>query len=141
MAVPLSNTPLLAQEPLQESWLGHPSPLPTTGAYRSVTCFAEEKQDSRLRLSPPSSLVRSPSPEPCPRTPTANPLPLIVRCSLQIPSLRGPRIPPSLSAPWLPKPPALLRDVRSAPAFKVSTPILSGGHSFGRGSALSPGTP
>ena len=43
--------------------------------------------------------------------------------------------------PGFTKPLTQLRDVRSAPAFKVGTPILSGSHSFGRGGAPSPGNP
>ena len=39
------------------------------------------------------------------------------------------------------EPPTQLWDIRSAPDDKVGTPILSGGHSFGREGALSPGTP
>lgn len=43
--------------------------------------------------------------------------------------------------PGFTKPPTQLRDIRSAPDDKVGTPILSGGHSFGREGAPSPGTP
>ena len=46
---PSPKHPFFAQEPLQEPWFSHLSPLPTTEEYRSVTRLAKARQDSRLR--------------------------------------------------------------------------------------------
>ena len=142
MAVPPSKTPLFCSG----AFAGiKTQPLISSAHYEHLS-LSHSSCDGKARLAPSlkaplSSPVRSPSPEPCPRTPTANPLPLIVRCSRQIPSSRGPHNPPSLSAPWLRQSTHSPTGLRSAPAFKVGTPILSGGHSFGRREAPSPGTP
>ncbi len=128
---------------IQKPWFSHLSPLPTTGAYRSVTLLAGEGQDSRLRSGPPHTLAGTlplsravpPDPQGKPSSPHCPVLP-----SDPFVSWAAPPSPLSLPLGFA-KPPTHLRDVRSAPAIKVGIPLLSGGHSFGRGGAPSPGPP
>ena len=77
--------PFLAQEPLQEPWFSHLSHLATTAIYRSVTRLAEERQDSRLRLTPPIFAGTLPLSRAVPPDPHGKPSPLALNLQLKIP--------------------------------------------------------
>ncbi len=90
---------------------------------------------------PPSRRSAPPLPSRAPGPPGQTLSPSLSGAPFRSLRLVGHATHPLSLPPGFANPPTRLRDIRSAPAFKVGTLILSGGHSFGRGGAPSPRNP
>ncbi len=105
------------------------------------SCEGKARLAPSLRTTAHSRRYAPPLPSRAPGPPRQTLSPSLSGAPFRSPRLVGHATHPLSLPPGFTKPPTHLRDIRSAPALKVGTPFISGGHSFRREEAPSPGTP